>query len=100
MLTSVAFVVCHDSVVEAPESMVDGFALIEAVGAAGGGGGGGGGGGTFFLQAPNNMMAPKANTRVIHFILSCFTFSSLLLRVMSARGFRQKTSELLCLQLP
>jgi hypothetical protein len=77
MLTSVAFVVCHVNVVEAPLSIVVGLALIDAVGAAGGGGGGGGGGATFFLQAPSIMTAPKANTRVIHFIRACFTFSSL-----------------------
>jgi len=87
MLTSVAFVVCHVNVVEAPLSIVAGFALIDAVG-AGGGGGGGGGGATFFLQAPSIITAPKANTRVIHFILACFTFSSLLMRaVYSERGF-------------
>jgi hypothetical protein len=88
MLTSVAFVVCHVNVLEAPLSIVVGLALIDAVGAAGGGGGGGGGGATFFLQAPSIMTAPKANTRVIHFILACFTFSSLLMRaVYSERGF-------------
>ena len=77
MLMSVAFVVCHVSVVDPPLSTVFGLALSEAVGAAGGGGGGGGGGATFFLQAPNVMMALKANTSMIHFNLLCFNFSSL-----------------------
>lgn len=77
MVTSLALVVCHDSVVDCPFWMVLGLADSEAVGAAGGGGGGGGGGAVFFLQAPSIMMAPSANTRVIHLILFCFTFSSL-----------------------
>jgi hypothetical protein len=74
MLTSVALLVCHVKVVDPPLSTVVGLALMEAVGAAGGGGGGGGGGATFFLQAPNIITAPRANTRNIHFILCCFTF--------------------------
>jgi len=77
MLMSVALVVCHVSVVDSPLSTVFGLALSEAVGAAAGGGGGGGGGGTFFLQAPNVMMALKANTSMIQFNLFCFNFSSL-----------------------
>src|SRR5690242_12364269 len=76
MLTSVAFVVCHVSVVDIPLSTLFGFAEIEAVGEGGGGGGGGGGGAAFFLQAPNVIMAPRMNTRVIHFIFGYFTFSS------------------------
>src|SRR5258708_12906265 len=77
MLMSVAFVVCHVSVVAPPLSTVFGLALSEAVGVAAGGGGGGGGGATFFLQAPNVMMALKANTSMIQFKLFCFNFSSL-----------------------
>src|SRR5712691_7584384 len=77
MLMSVAFVVCQVNVVDPPLSTVFGLALSEAVGAAGGGGGGGGGGATFFLQAPNVMMALKANTSMIQFNLFCFNFSSL-----------------------
>src|SRR5437868_4794321 len=74
MVTSVALVVCQVSVLDWPLSTVLGLALSEAVGAAGGGGGGGGGGATFFLQAPSVMMAPSANTTMIHFSLACFTF--------------------------
>jgi hypothetical protein len=74
MLTSVALVVCHVSVVEAPLSIVSGLALNDAVGAAGGGGGGGGGGAAFFLQAPNIMTAPTMKTIANPF--SLFTFSS------------------------
>jgi hypothetical protein len=77
MLTSVALVVCHDKVADCPLSIEFGLAESEAVGAGGGGGGGGGGGATFFLQAPNIMMVPRMNTRVTHFVLRCFTFSSL-----------------------
>src|SRR6202035_983388 len=74
MLTSVASVVCQVSVGACPFSTVLGLAVSDAVGAAGGGGGGGGGGGVFLWQAPKNRIAPNANTRVIHFILCCFTF--------------------------
>src|SRR5436305_12677173 len=74
---SVAFVVSQVRVVGWPLSTVLGFAVSEAVGAAAGGGGGGGGGATFFLQAPNVMMALKANTSMIQFNLFCFNFSSL-----------------------
>jgi hypothetical protein len=77
MLTSVAFVVCHVSVVDMPFSTLFGLAEIDAVGDGGGGGGGGGGGACFFLQAPNIMIAPRMNTRVIHFTFGCFTCSSL-----------------------
>src|SRR5256885_14047989 len=76
MLMSVAFVVCHVSVVAPPLSTVFGLALSEAVGAAAGGGGGGGGGATLFLQAPHVMMALKANTNMIQFKLFFFKFSS------------------------
>jgi hypothetical protein len=54
-----------------------GFAVNDAVGAAGGGGGGGGGGATFFLHAPSIITTLSAKTRVIHFLYSCFTSSSL-----------------------
>src|SRR5258705_13209461 len=77
MLTSVAFMVSHVRVVDPPLSTVFGLALSDAVGFAAGGGGGGGGGATFFLQAPNVMMALKANTSMIHCNLLCFNFSSL-----------------------
>src|ERR1700751_215889 len=85
MLTSVALVVCQVSVVVMPLSTLFGFAEIDAVGDGGGGGGGGGGGAAFFLQAPNIMMAPRMNTRVIHFIFGCFTFSSLRKRAHGGR---------------
>jgi len=68
MVTSLAFVVCQLSVVDCPFGIVLGLADSEAVGAGGGGGGGGGGGAVFFLQAPNIMMAPSTNTKVIHLI--------------------------------
>ena len=73
MLTSVAFVVCHVSVVDWPLSIVFGFADREAVGAAGAGGGGGGGGATFFLQAPTKRMMLSMNTNVINRLIECFT---------------------------
>jgi hypothetical protein len=57
--------------------MVLGLAVSDAVGAAGGGGGGGGGGATFFLHAPSVSTTPNANTSVIHFLVLCFTSSSL-----------------------
>src|SRR5215475_4718667 len=77
MLTSVAIVVCHVSVVDMPLSMEFGLADSDAVGAGGGGGGGGGGGAFFFPpQAPHIMTAPRMNTRVIHFVCGRFTFSS------------------------
>jgi hypothetical protein len=63
MLTSVAFVVCHDSVVDWPALMVFGLAESEAVGAVASGGGGGGGGATFFAHAPRNTNIPSANIR-------------------------------------
>jgi len=75
ILVSVALVVSQVSVVDWPLSIVLGFAVSEAVGAAGGGGGGGGGGAGFFLQAPSIMIAPNANTNVTHFSFRCFTFS-------------------------
>src|ERR1700756_5906813 len=83
MVTSLAFVVCQLSVVDCPFWIALGLADSEAVGAGGGGGGGGGGGATFFLQAPNIMMAPRMNTRAVHFIFGCFT---VLLPESSARG--------------
>src|SRR5215470_17853532 len=83
MLTSVALVVCQVSVVDMPLSIEFGLAEIDAVGAGGGGGGGGGGGACFFLQAPNIMMAPRMNTRAVHFIFGYFT---VLLPESSARG--------------
>src|SRR5579883_30997 len=76
MLTSVALVVCQVRVVDMPLSMVLGLADNEAVG-------GGGGGATFFLQAPNIRMAPRMNTRAVHFIFGCFT---VLLPESCARG--------------
>jgi hypothetical protein len=82
MLASVALLVCQVRVVDWPFSTVLGLAVSEAVGAAAGGGGGGGGGATFFLQAPNIMMAPSANTNIIHLILCCFT---LVLHTLGAR---------------
>src|ERR1700730_13327921 len=72
MLASVALLVCQVRVVDWPFSTVLGFAVSEAVGAADGGGGGGGGGATFFLMAPN------ANTSIIHLIFCCVTLSSVL----------------------
>jgi hypothetical protein len=62
-------------VVDIPLSTLFGLAEIDAVGAGGGGGGGGGGGACFFLQAPRNMIAPRMNTRVVHFNFGYFTFS-------------------------
>jgi hypothetical protein len=59
--------------VDWPLSIVFGLAVREAVGAAGAGGGGGGGGATFFLQALKIMMAPKANTNIVHLSRRCFT---------------------------
>src|SRR5438309_10189858 len=85
MLASVALLVCQVRVVDWPFSTVFGLAVSEAVGAAGGGGGGGGGGATFFLQAPSVMIAPSANTTMIHFILPCFTFSSMRMRALCSR---------------
>jgi hypothetical protein len=86
---SVALVVSQVRVVGWPFSTVLGFAVSEAVGAAGGGGGGGGGGATFFLQAPSVMMALSANTTMIHFILPCFTLSSLRYAArVQARGYK------------
>jgi hypothetical protein len=76
ILTSVAFVVCQDNVVDWPRSTVSGFAVRDAVVEAGGGGGGGGGGAVFLWQALRNKIAPSANTRVNHFTVSFFTFSS------------------------
>jgi len=73
----VALLVCQVKVVDCPLSIVLGFAVSEAVGAAGGGGGGGGGGATFFLQPPNSTAALNANTSIIHLNFRCFTFSSL-----------------------
>jgi hypothetical protein len=53
-----------------PFSIVDGFAVSEAVGAGGGGGGGAAGAGaTFFLQAPNTNRPQRASVRSTHFIL-------------------------------
>jgi hypothetical protein len=60
-----------------PFSTLFGLAEMDAVGDGGGGGGGGGGGACFFLQAPNIMIAPRMNTRVVHFTFECFTCSSL-----------------------
>jgi hypothetical protein len=77
ILTSVALVVCHVSVVGWPGSSVFGFADSEAVGAVSEGGGGGGGGAAFFAHAPRNVIVPSANTRVLHLVnvivVSCFT---------------------------
>jgi len=85
MLTSVALVVCQVRVVDMPFSTLFGLAEIDAVGDGGGGGGGGGGAG-FFLQAPNIMIAPRMNTRVVHFTFECFTFSSLQKRAHAFRA--------------
>lgn len=83
MLTSVAFVVCQDSVADWPLSIVAGVADSVAVGAGGGGGGGGGGGATFFAHAPMNRIVPSANIKILHrFIvvaIECFTDSSIFL---------------------
>jgi hypothetical protein len=93
MVTSVAPVVCHVSVVGWPASTVFGLADSEAVGAVAGGGGGGGGA-TFFLHAPRNMMAPSTARSAPNLVIfmngvmdgvtdclilvaiSCFTYSS------------------------
>src|SRR5581483_465716 len=74
MLTSVAFVVCQVSVVDAPLSTVSGLAVSDAVGASGGGGGGGGGGTVFLWHAPRKMIAPSASTKARHLSVACFNF--------------------------
>ena len=69
-VTSVASCVVHESVLDWPASIVAGFAVNDAVGAAAGAGGGGGGAGaTFFLQAVTVSIAARANTTKNHFIL-------------------------------
>src|SRR5579864_420125 len=73
IVTSVAFVVCQESVADCPFCMEFGSTEIDAVGDAGGGGGGGGGGAAFFLQAPSIITTPSATTRANHFMRSCFT---------------------------
>src|SRR6267154_2585239 len=77
--TSVALVVWNVSVADWPLSMVSGFAVRDAVGAAGGGGGGGGGGGCFLWHAPRNRIALSANSRAKLLSVSCFNFSSRIL---------------------
>src|ERR1035438_2920406 len=72
MLTSVALVVCHVKVVDAPWLMVFGFADSDAVGAVGAGGGGGGGGAVFFAHAPRNISVPSAKSRP-HILICRFT---------------------------
>jgi hypothetical protein len=63
MLTSVAFCVCHVSVVDCPAWIESGFAESDAVG-AGGGGGGGGGGAAFFFAHPTIKASAAAQIKM------------------------------------
>jgi hypothetical protein len=99
MLTSVAFVVCHASVIDWPGSIVFGLADSDAVGAVGEGGGGGGGGATFLAHAATNIIAPRTNTSVPHRVIFTLTATLTAFVALAAVACFTDSSSFLCAAL-